>query len=219
MGVINWAVSINQSHEKEENASLKSLFEGKNSYLTPILWYNWFSLCFMYYGILVLLPYMLSELKGVASIFGDNDLLKLFISALSEIVGAGIAAILIDLKGFGRKNSIVYFCACIGTTAFLAFYDVTSHFLFWTLLCKFFITMAMIFAYQLTTEMYDTKIRTTGIGTGIAVGRVGGILMPWVSLGLMNINLLLPFLLFSFLGFSVTFLDCYLEETLGKDTD
>ncbi len=79
--------------------------------------------------------------------------------------------------------------------------------------------MTMIFAYQLTTEMYDTKIRTTGIGTAIAVGRVGGILMPWVTMGLMSIDLLLPFLLFSFLGFSVTFLDCYLEETLGKDLD
>ena len=42
------------------------------------------------------------------TLFGDDDLVKLFISTASEIIAAGLAAFLIDIKGFGRKNSLIY---------------------------------------------------------------------------------------------------------------
>lgn len=56
-------------------------------------------------------------------LFGDDDLVKLFISTASEIIAAGLAAFLIDLKGFGRKNSLIYSFALSGLTSLLVFYN------------------------------------------------------------------------------------------------
>ena len=81
-------------------------------------------------------------------------------------------------------------------------------------------TMTFIFAYQYTAEIYNTKIRTTGIGTASAVGRFGGILMPWVCYSLMSFEIFYPFLLFAFLSFIVAILNCFLPfDTLGRELD
>ena len=49
----------------------------------------------MYYGILVLLPFILEKVK-TNNIENSNDLVKLVISSISEIIGAAMAAIMID---------------------------------------------------------------------------------------------------------------------------
>ena len=68
--------------------------------------------------------------------------------------------------------------------------------------------------------MYSTKIRTTGIGTANGVGRIGGILMPWVCLSLMIIELRSPFILFGILSVLTAFLDFFLPyDTLGRELD
>ena len=48
----------------------------------------------------------------------------------------------------------------------------------------------------MSSEVYPTKVRATGLGLSIAVGRFGGICMPWICMALSNINLLSPYLFF-----------------------
>ena len=81
-------------------------------------------------------------------------------------------------------------------------------------------TMTTIFAYLYTAEIYNTKIRTTGIGTASAVGRIGGIFMPWICYSLMSLDIFYPFLLFGILSLSVAILNCSLPfDTLGRELD
>jgi len=37
-------------------------------------------------------------------------------------------------------------------------------------------------SYQLTCELYPTRLRATGLGVAVAMGRLGGILMPWACM-------------------------------------
>jgi len=35
--------------------------------------------------------------------------------------------------------------------------------------------------YALAAHIYPTAVRATGVGTAVAVGRIGGVLSPWVG--------------------------------------
>lgn len=129
---------------------------GEYAYLTPVIWYNWFTLCFIYYGMLSFLPLILDEMGKeenmfgeddlIENMFGNNDLIKLFISTSSELIAVGLAAYLIDLKSFGRKNSLIYSNGISALMSILVFYN-KENFLLWSFISKFFITMTFIFSY------------------------------------------------------------------------
>jgi hypothetical protein len=44
--------------------------------------------------------------------------------------------------------------------------------------------MIFTFLYQLAVEFYPTKIRATGLGNTIAIGRLGVVIMPWILMSL-----------------------------------
>lgn len=53
----NWSRDLNSTgigHGSKGNISM--LFEGEGKLITPLVWINWFSLSFIYYGIVVLMP-------------------------------------------------------------------------------------------------------------------------------------------------------------------
>lgn len=78
----------------------------------------------------------------------------------------------------------------------------------------------MVFAYQFTAEVYTTKIRTTGIGFANAIGRLGGVIMPWVCIPLMDHNLFSPFLVLAIICLLAALADCFLPfDTTGRDLD
>mmetsp|Transcript_18270 Transcript_18270/g.1602 ORF Transcript_18270/g.1602 Transcript_18270/m.1602 type:complete len:117 (+) Transcript_18270:171-521(+) len=115
---------------------------------------------------------------------------------------------------------MILFFTLTGMVSTLVYYDNLKRFEMWVMLAKFFLTMTIIFVYQFTAEVYPTKIRTTGIGMSNGVGRTGGILMPWICLFLVSIDLMSPFLLFSFVAISTAILDISLPyDTLGRDLD
>ena len=63
------------------------------------------------------------------------------------MIAAGIAALLIDIKGFGRKNSLIIFFFLSGVCSALAYFDIYARFILWSTLAKFFITMNFVFTY------------------------------------------------------------------------
>ena len=123
----NWSEKFSErSKEKgEENASIKSLFNHKNRYLTSILWIIWFFTMFNYYGITIFTPYILEKstlyveigsLQGVDNngMFYSNkkfgDITMLIFSCFCEVFAVFIAAFFIENKSFGRKYSLMFFC-------------------------------------------------------------------------------------------------------------
>ncbi|CAD8099055.1 unnamed protein product [Paramecium sonneborni] len=218
--LINWANMMNKIAKQKENASIASLFDKDKWFVTCLVWFNWFTLSFIYYGIVMMLPTFLQGLKLGDSYLAVHKLLQLVISSISDIIGAAAASVIIDVKYLGRKNSLVLFFFIQALISAAAYFDDASRFMLWTNFCKFFLSMTFIFSFQYTAEVYSTKIRTTGVGMANGVGRLGGVIMPWICLYLSSFDLLSPFLLFTVISLMTSLTNCFLPyDTLGKEIE
>ncbi|KAL4450949.1 hypothetical protein ABPG74_011791 [Tetrahymena malaccensis] len=228
-GLTNWSKKFNEKFDNNDKASISGLFKGDLKIITPIIWLYMFCLSFVYFGILILLPSLLDKINNIQSdssksssdALGESeDMAKLILTTTIEMISGVLASIMIEIKGFGRKNSMINFFLIQGITLFMVYYDDLSRFIFWTTLTKFYQMMNYAFSYQYITEVYSTKVRTTGIGMANSVGRIGGIFMPWICAKLQEYDILLPFLLFSVLSLSMSALLTLLPyDTLGRDID
>jgi len=63
---------------------------------------------------------------------------KLILSSVSEMIAGGLASVMIEVEGFGRKNSIINFGILQGITLLMVYYDTISRFVFWVTLAKFY---------------------------------------------------------------------------------
>ena len=70
-----------------------SLFENHRFFLTFLIWFNWFILSFVYYGIVLLLPDILSHIEAAET--GKDKIIQLVVSCISDILGAIAAAFFI----------------------------------------------------------------------------------------------------------------------------
>ena len=203
----------------QDNGRTKELFKDiQTTKMTLLIWFNWFTLSFVYYGIVILMPYLLSLQKNQIL---SNEILLLVLTNVCEIFGAGCASVFIEIRGLGRKNSIGYSFLISSCTCLVVFFLQGEEFVCWAILTRFVLSMAFIFSYQYTVEIYPTKIRGTGIGMANGVGRIGGVFMPFIVMYLTtNVQMFSPFLLFAVLGL-VTFLTNLglPNDTLGKELD
>lgn len=74
-------------------------------------------------------------------------MVQLALSTFSEMIAAAIASFLIEIKGLGRKNSLIICFIVCGIASFTVFNDGMTHFVLWSSVCKFFLSMTFIFSY------------------------------------------------------------------------
>ena len=163
------------------------------------MWLMWFGLNFIYYGMVFILPFFLSNLESHG---GRSGLLSLIITTLGETSSIVLALFLIDNPKFGRKNTIFLGFSISSIACFIAFFEDYGSSMLIPLLTigRFFAKMCFAVIYPLTAELYPTIIRTLGVGMASSAGRIGSCLMPFISIELFYINSFAPFLLFSLLG-------------------
>jgi len=101
--------------------------------------------------------------------------------------------------------SILVFLTCSSLNMFL-FFLIGS--------VKFFINFSFCVIFPFTAEIYITALRTTGIGINNSVCRLGGILMPWISVLLFKLGFAGPFLAFAL----ISAVSAYSAYTIPKDT-
>ena len=215
-----WSNNLGKNFGKEDVASVRALFKDHGKLITPLLWIDWFASSFIYYGIVIFLPDTIEKLNGEGKGTESHDFVQLLVSTVTELFAVFLAAMLIDLKHFGRKNSMIIFYELTAIVALIVYLDDKSHFIYWATISKFFITMTAVFCFQYTSEVYSTKCRTTGLGMASGIGRLGGMAMPWVCVSLADINPVAPFLAFASLGIVVGIINCLLPyDTTGKALD
>ncbi len=143
---------------------------------TAMLWILWFGMVLTYYGIFLFVPLLLVA-RGL-SIVRSNEFF--FLSTLAQVPGYFSAAWLVERWGrkptlvaylLGTAASALYFGnAGTGTDAFIAAASMS-----------FFNLGAWGVLYTISPELYPTAVRATGAGTAAAVGRIGGIIGPYLT--------------------------------------
>ena len=144
--LLTWAVVTREIAMKTERASLADLFNKKYRYITSILWVDWFSNIFIYYGLIFMIPLTLYEMNGASK--GKDDLVVLIIIAAAELPAALVCFLLVDRKEFGRKNLMALGYLFVGIAmAIGTFFLQENHFLVWISSCKFFIKISHILTF------------------------------------------------------------------------
>ena len=143
---------------------------------TLMLWILWFGIVFTYYGIFTFIPSLLVA-RGL-TVSQSNE--YFFLSTFAQVPGYFSAAWLVER--WGRKPTLVAYLLGTAVSAYL-FGNAgagTDAFIYVSLL-SFFNLGAWAVVYTISPEMYPTAIRASGAGTAASVGRVGGIIGPFLT--------------------------------------
>ena len=214
--IVNWAEKL----EEDDAANITLLFKGQKMKITLLLWACWFSTSFIYYGIIIFTPLILQKIDANRVINNGNDVLQIFSSNFLELIAVLGAASLIENKFFGRKNSMILFFLLSSLITFVMYFTKDHLFIVFVTFARICISLTFIFCFQYTSEVYDTNIRTTGLGMANGIGRIGGIIMPWICAEIMEIDLYGPFMVFFLMSSLTAFLSYYLPfDTREKDLD
>ncbi|KAL6637486.1 hypothetical protein ACP70R_025058 [Stipagrostis hirtigluma subsp. patula] len=208
-------------------AVLRELLSRRFFKTTLLLWFVFFANAFAYYG-LVLLTSQLSDVNRscksgliIELHQKDANLYKdTFITSLAEVPGLLLSAILVDW--FGRKATmwcmLFVCCAFLGPLVFHQNDLLTTTLLFGARACG---TGSSTVLGLYAPEVYPTSMRSTGVGIGIAMGKIGGIVCPLVAVGMLrNCHQMAAVLVFEVVLF-LAGVACILfpVETKGRDMD
>jgi MFS transporter, putative metabolite:H+ symporter len=154
-------------------AGLLMLWRGRLARQTATTWSLWFSITFAYYGFFTFIPSLLvQEGLTITKSFGYS--IAIYLAQVPGYYSAAFVSERLDRKwtigGYlvGGALSALGLATASGNGQLLAFGILLSFFMNGTYSCL----------YSYTPEVYPTAIRTTGMGTASAFGRIGGILSP-----------------------------------------
>ncbi|CAN1298971.1 Organic cation/carnitine transporter 7 [Linum perenne] len=184
-------------HEREQQGeiivpTLLLLLSPKLIRTTLLLWTIFIANAFSYYG-LVLLTTQLNRTdrcnsnapQSEDSSDGGVDYKNVFITTLAECPGLIIVGVFVDR--IGRKISMAgLFFICIGFMLPLVSHQsplFTTILLFGARIC---ITGTFAVAFLIAPELYPTSVRSTGLGLASAMERIGGMICPYVAVGMME---------------------------------
>ncbi len=164
---------------------VKELFSGDLLPVTLGLWLVWFTITMGYYGLFIWFPRLLathgSEIgfSSLAAYLAKHRLEYLVIITLAQIPGYYSAAYLVDV--IGHKKTLGIYMVLTGVSAFfLATANTVPLFLLLGITLAFFDLGSWAALYTYTPEQYPTSIRVAGTAWASTIGRLGGILGPYI---------------------------------------
>ena len=142
---------------------------------TGVLWTIWFCANFAYYGMFLWLPSVL-VLKGFSLIHSFGYVL---IMAVAQIPGYLSAAWLVDR--LGRKWTLIVYSLVSALSALLfGMANSLPWLLTFGILLNFSNLGAWGATYIFSAEQYPAATRGTGLGWAMGVGKIGGMLAPYM---------------------------------------
>ena len=156
-------------------SGLKTVFSRNYVKSTAMLWIHWFCIVLAYWGIFLWFPNILYE-RGIPLV--KTLRYAFFITAL-QIPGYWSGAYLIEKLGRKKSLSLYMGLAGIGSIAYW-FATSNTYVIVAAAVISIFNLGAWGITYAYTPELYPTDIRSIGAGWANSVGRVGGILGPFL---------------------------------------
>ncbi|MDF2961327.1 MAG: transporter [Paenibacillus sp.] len=196
---------------------IASVCSSKHRKATITLWILWFTVVFSYYGMFLWLPTVM-VLKGFGLVKSFQYVL---VMTLAQLPGYFTAAYFIET--FGRKFVLVTYLLLTAASAVWFGNSETEGALIAAGIClSFFNLGAWGGLYAYTPELYPTTVRSTGVGLAASIGRIGGVIGPFlvgmlVARGTAINTIFMIFFIAIIIG-SLTLL-FFGKETKGTDAD
>jgi MFS family permease len=173
----------------EHDGAPRGVGAGYRDLLTPrlrrntlLLWVGFFCIMAGFYFVTSWTPTLLVEagLSATAGITGGTVL------NLGGIFGAALLGLL--AARFALRNVLVTYLAATGVllAVFIASTSALGVAFALATVIGLFVNGCVAGLYALTPTVYGPAIRTTGVGTGLAIGRAGAILAPTLAGALLD---------------------------------
>ena len=203
--------------QQETRGQMRDLFKPELRRLTLLLWANWFIMLFVYYGAILLIteaikndstcgnnissidledssfePTCALECKGPDT----KQLANIFYNSLAELPAPIVVAFLAD--HFGRKSTFIFLYLMYTLIAVLLSICTSGP----AMLVMLFLWRGLAFAlvgitYLYTPEAYPTHVRSTASGMLSSIGRIGGLLTPFIAQVLSGYSMFLAFIIYA----------------------
>jgi MFS transporter, putative metabolite:H+ symporter len=156
------------------SVTIGTLFSPLYRRRTIMIWLVWFGWGFSYFGVLLWLPSLLVQHRGVA---GADVFTFVMGFMVAGIVGRIVVSFLVER--WGRKTTIGVF-GIASAVALIAFGQQTSYanLVVFGYLFAFFHDGGLSAIAPYTPELYPTRSRATGVGYANGAGRIASILSP-----------------------------------------
>ncbi|KQY87604.1 MULTISPECIES: MFS transporter [Paenibacillus] len=142
---------------------------------TLMLWILWFTVIFSYYGMFLWLPSVVMA-KGFTLVKSFQYVL---IMTIAQLPGYFTAAYFIER--YGRKFVLVVYLTLTAISAIAFGLATTEATILAAGIClSFFNLGAWGGLYAYSPELYPTSVRSTGVGLATSVGRIGGVIAPFM---------------------------------------
>lgn len=149
--------------------------------MTIILTLAWFSACFVYYGLLLLLPTILAQNTQTSYNF---KYISLIVISLVEMLCFYFSRAVMDHPALGRKKSTYIGFAVVGVcSAILMMLQEDQMYLLLAMffIMKIFITTTFMTLYPYSAEIYATLIRGRAMGVFSLAGRIATALLGFLG--------------------------------------
>ncbi|KRX08051.1 Major facilitator superfamily domain, general substrate transporter [Pseudocohnilembus persalinus] len=209
--LINWQEK-HFEHHRENGPSPSMLFKDELKGVTIRMWICWFIENAMYFGQLVILPFILGK--------SHKSFGQYIITVFGEIPSILVSLYVIDIKGLGRKNSLTIWFSLSAVMHFATYYGSKDYLSTYASIARFFMKLAYAMLYPLSTELYPTLLRTYGFGYCSGIGRLGATLIPYLIFGIMEWDLYSSFFIFFVISIIAAISSGTLPyDTLGRNLD
>jgi MFS transporter, putative metabolite:H+ symporter len=153
--------------------NFKALWAPELRRITIMSWLLWVSVTFCSYAFFTWIPGLLVE-RGMTITRSFSFSIIIY---LAQIPGYFSAAWVCER--IGRQYTIIGYMIFAALSAIgLAFVQSDSQVVAMSILLSFFINGVNAGEYAYTPEVFPTRVRTTGVGTASAIGRLGAIASP-----------------------------------------
>ena len=223
--------------QEEKRGRLKDLFKPELRRLSILLCAMWFISLFAYYGAVLLItetikqgstcsdnsvhrnlwnsspnPVCSIECKGPAR----EQLANVFYNSLAELPATIGVAFLADWCG--RRNTFVYLFLIYTLMAILLSFCTDGTVMLIQLFFWRGIGIALLdVTYLYTSEAYPTHVRSTGAGMLNSIGRIGGLLTPFIAQVLSQNSMFLTFMIYAVISLIGAVIAFFLPiETKGR---
>ncbi|MGI4861622.1 MAG: MFS transporter [Janthinobacterium lividum] len=154
-------------------ANFRALWAGRQAKITAMTWMMWLAITFSYYSFFTWIPGLLIQNgMSITKSFGYS-----LVIYIAQIPGYFSAAWLNEK--LGRQATIASYMVLGGVAALAMTMMRSNEAIMAAGIClSFFMNGTYAGVYAYTAEVFPTAIRTTGVGTASAIGRIGAIVSP-----------------------------------------
>ena len=161
----------------------------KYGQITVIIWAIWFCGVFTYYGVFLWLPNIIISQEGYK--LGNAILMPIY---GVQIVSPLILSLIVKENNTEKLLAVYSFVAAVST---LLFIYSKALMLVGILITSFFSIGGWVLLILATQKSYPQSIRGLGVGSAASVGRIGGVIAPYLTGYLIDVyGFKIPFWIF-----------------------